>query len=191
MKKIYMSILVFCAIICSGFIFTGCGEQFIIEQDYQLLGMQVVVDNTEVEGYVQYQPGTYVTNLSGNMKIVDCVVSVKKTQLKLIWTNSGVTATFVFDINSKQSDYPTYTYASYQATYNGTPLDQLDYDTIIEADIEEHISSVMAFDYSLKLGETRIQIVTQSQSLVALIDIVNVESKILVFKSELYGISFE
>ena len=192
MKNKLFSVLLSITLMLTCLTFIGCGEQFIIEKDYQLLGMQVVVDNTEIEGYYQYAPGTYVTNLSGNIKLIDCIVSVKKDQLKLFWDDgSGVKATYIFDIISDINDYPTYTYTNYIAAYNDIPIQDMEEADIVEAEIIDHVRSMMAFDIALNQGETRIQIITQSTSLTAAINIVNVESKQLIFKSELYGINAE
>lgn len=187
MKKFKYFIMPICLMLCSVFLLFGCGEQFIVEQEYQLLGLQVIVDNTVAEGYAQYDQGEFTTYLSGSINLKECKIDVKTTKSVLTWTHDGIKASYVFDVISGSDEYPTFAYTGYTATYNDTSFEDLDQATL--AQIADDAEDVLTLDYVLNQGSTSIQLIAQKRNFSAFINIINRETKSVIFIAQLYGIN--
>ena len=187
MKKFKYFIMPICLMLCSMFFLFGCGEEFIIEQSYNLIGMQVIVDNTVAEGYHQYDQGEFTTYLSGGIDLKECQIDVKRTKCILTWESEGIKANYTFIVISGSDEYPTFGYYGYSATYNGVAFDSLNQATMQQ--IAEDAEDVLTLDYVLKQGETSIQLLAQKRNFSAYINIINRETKDVILMAQIFGIN--
>lgn len=160
----------------------GCGEQFIIEQEYQLLGMQVVVDNTSENGF---ESGYFTDYFYGDIYISECKVKVGKEQTTLIWKHDDLTASFYFDVKSDDDEYPTYKYSSYTAYKNTTPINLLSNED--KELVGNYIEDIVEFNQIMKMGESSMQLITQKQSFTCYFMMIDRSTSTMVFMGHLFG----
>lgn len=124
-KKISNYLFAVCLIIPCVFMLSGCGSQFIVEGEYQLINAQVIRDNSYL-----YQPdsdGEFVTHIVGDMTLDKSVVVVGAEESKLIFTDedSGLVATFNFVRYNDKSQYPAFKCESVEILINDVNVDDL------------------------------------------------------------------
>lgn len=187
MKKFKYFIMPICLMLCSMFFLFGCGEEFILEQSYNLIGMQIIVDNTVAEGYHQYEQGEFTTYLSGAIDLKECTINVKRSKSVLTWNHDGIKANYTFVVISGNDEYPTFSYSGYTATYNGVAFESLNQETMQQ--IASEAEDVLTLDYVLKQGETSIQLLAQKRNFSAYINIINRQTKDVILMAQIYGIN--
>ncbi len=191
MKKKFLGLVltIFCIIPCA-FALAGCGEQFIEERTYRLLGMTVIEDNSPYI-YRPFDDGEYSTTFCGGMSIQDCKLEVGRQNSILIYedTTSGIKAVYDFSVYTNSDVYPAYTFKSYEISINGintTQMTQEQLDTF-DATYSDLYTEVKQFSNICGLGDTSIQLITQNKSLAAHIVVLNPTDNSLLFMSMLYG----
>lgn len=190
-KKILTFAIVLCLIIPCAIMLTGCGEQFIEERTYNLLGMTVIKDNTPYI-YSPFEDGEYATTFCGDMDIDKCKLEVGRKSSTLIFDDveaTGIKATYVFDVYTGSDVYPAYSFTSYSIAINGINATNLTENEIssLATEVKELYSEVKQFSTVCSMGDTSIQLVTQNKSLACHIVITNKDDGSLLFMSMLYG----
>lgn len=190
-KKILNFVLALCLILPCAFMFTGCGEQFIEERTYNLLGMTVIKDNTPYI-YAPFDDGEYATSFCGDMDIEKCTLEVGRKTSTLIFDDlkaTGIKAVYQFDVYTDDDVYPAYSLASYSITINGkdsTNLTETEISNLSE-EVQELYVEVKQFSSVCSSGNTSIQIITQNKSLTCHIIVKDKTNNSLMFMSMLYG----
>ncbi len=190
-KKILNFALALCFILPCAFMLTGCGEQFIEERTYNLLGMTVIKDNTPYI-YSPFEDGEYYTSFCGDMDIEKCKLEVGRKSSTLIFDDSqttGIKAVYQFDVYTDTDVYPAYSFTSYSITINGEDASNLTETEIsnLSAEVQKLYVEVMQFSSVCGLGDTSIQLITQNKSLACHIIVKDTTKDSLLFMSMLYG----
>jgi len=192
MKKKILSLLftMFLILPCM-FVLSGCGEQFIEERNYNLLGMTVIKDNTPYI-YSPFDEGEYATSFCGGMRIEKTTLNVGRQSSVMVFDDSettGIKATYVFDVYTGSEVYPAYTFKSYDIQINNMDATNLTESEIsgLSNDVQKLYKEVKQFSNVCSLGETSIQLVTQNKSLCSHIIVLNPSDGSLMFMSMLYG----
>ncbi len=192
MKKKFFAIIALFLILPCAFLFSGCGEQFIEERTYSLLGMTVVRDNTPTTGgYAHFDDGEYATSLTGGMYFEKCSLDVGRESCLFVFNDeaTGVKASYKFKVYTDESVYPAYSYVSSSITINGQNAKNLTEEQIaaLEADVLDIYTDVMQFTAICEYGDVSIQLVTQNKSFSCHIVILDKETEDLVFMGMIYG----
>lgn len=196
-KKILSFMLAICLLLPCAFLLTGCGEQFIEERTYNLLGMTVIKDNTTVidnrpYSYTHFEDGEYYDSFCGGMSIEQCTLGVGRKSSTLIFDDTqktGIKAVYTFNVYTGGDVYPAYAFQSYTIT-----IDENDATNLSEAEISNLSSSIQKLYIEVKqfcsvcsLGDTSIQLITQNKSLACHIIVKDKTEGSLLFMSMLYG----
>lgn len=193
-RKIFSLLFVLCLLLPSTCLLSGCGEQYIEERTYNLLGMTVIKDNTTPldEGYGNFAEGEYGTTFCGGMSIWECQLEVTRKSLVLKFDDTkytGIQASFQFDVYTGSDVYPAYTFEKFSVTRNDVDITTLSENEISELpyEAERLYREVKYFGFVCSSGDTSIQLITQNKSLACHIIVKNVDDESLVFMSMLYG----
>ncbi|MBP3344921.1 MAG: hypothetical protein J6K97_01820 [Clostridia bacterium] len=191
-KKILMFLFAICLILPCAVMFTGCGEQFIEERSYQLLGMTIIKDNTPGEGYVQFEQGAFATALTGRMSLEKCTIDVGRQSSVLVFDDAdetGVKAEYNFSVYTGSEVYPAYSFDSYSVTINGEDATSLTQEQIasLEEEVRWTYADVQQFAAVCMYGDMSIQLITQNKSFACHVIITDKEDGSLVFMSMMYG----
>ena len=190
-KKFFGFVLALCLILPCAFMLTGCGEQFIEERTYNLLGMTVIKDNTPYI-YSPFDDGEYATTFCGDMDIEKCTLDVGRKSSTLIFDDTqetGIKAVYYFDVYTEKDVYPAYSFKSYTITINGNNATNLTEEEIsnLSLEVQELYKEVKQFSSVCGLGDTSIQLITQNKSLACHIIVKDKTNGSLLFMSMLYG----
>lgn len=190
-KKIFVFVLAICLLLPCGFMLTGCGEQFIEERTYNLLGMTVIKDNTPYI-YSPFEAGEYYDSFCGGMSIEKCTLEVGRKSSTLIFDDmqgTGIKAVYKFNVYTGDDVYPAYSFQSYSITINGnnaTNLSETETSNL-SSNIQKLYTEVKQFSSVCGLGDTSIQLITQNKSLACHIIVKDKTDGSLLFMSMLYG----
>lgn len=190
-KKIFGFALTLCLILPCVFMLVGCGEQFIEERTYKLLGMTVIKDNTPYI-YSPFEDGQYYTSFCGGMSIEKCTLEVGRKSSALIFDDTqetGIKAVYYFDVYTEKDVYPAYSFKSYSITLNGNIATNLSEAEIsnLSTEVQNLYTEVKQFSSVCGSGDTSIQIITQNKSLACHIIVKDKTNGSLLFMSMLYG----
>lgn len=190
-KKIFSFVLALCLILPCAIFLTGCGEQFIEERTYNLLGMTVIKDNTPYI-YSPFEDGQYYTSFCGDMDIEKCKLEVGRKSSTLIFDDSqetGIKAIYQFDVYTGADVYPAYSFKSYSITINGNDATNFSETEMssLSTQVKELYIEVKQFSSVCGLGDTSIQLITQNKSLACHIIVTDKNDGSLLFMSMLYG----
>lgn len=194
-KKLCLS-LIWVFVFMFSFILTGCGEEFIIEQDYQLIGMQVIADNTKIDNYDNWEAGSFHEAIigyegdngtGGSMLVKDCVVQVGKKETKLVWKTGEFKAVFTFKVVSSDMEYPVFAYDSSMATYKNK--DVLTLTDSEQNEIPTILQHYAVFIQTISNYETNMQLITQKRTFVAYFSMVDRPNSKCICMYQFYGIN--
>ena len=190
-KRIFNFILALCFILPCAFMLAGCGEQFIEERTYNLLGMTVIKDNTPYF-YSPFEDGEYSTAFCGDMDIDKCTLDVGRKSSTLTFDDTqgtGIRAVYYFDVYTEKDVYPAYSFKSYNITINGHSATNLTEAEIssLSPEVQKLYTEVKQFSFICELGDTSIQLITQNKSLACHIVVKDKTNNSLLFMSMLYG----
>lgn len=190
-KKIFSFIFALFLILPCAFMLTGCGEEFIEERTYHLLGMTVIKDNTPYL-YSQFGDGEYYSSFCGGMSIEKCTIEVGRKSSTMIFDdtqNTGIKAIYNFNVYTDSDVYPAYSFQSYSIFINGHEESTLNGNEIsnLSAEVQKLYREVKQFSSVCGLGNTSIQLVTQNKSLTCHIVVKDKTDDSLLFMSMLYG----
>lgn len=190
-KKTFSFVLAICLLLSCGFMLTGCGEQFIEERTYNLLGMTVIKDNTPYI-YLPFEDGEYYDSFCGGMSIEKCTLEVGRKSSTLIFDDTqetGIKAVYKFNVYTGADVYPAYSFQSYSITINGDNATNLSETEIsnLSSNIQKLYTEVKQFSSVCGLGDTSIQLITQNKSLACHIIVKDKTDESLLFMSMLYG----
>lgn len=192
MKKLGVMIACACLIIFGGVFLTACGEQFIVERNYQLINMQVIEDNTPNNGhYSHFEPGEWTTYLTGCITLDKCIVSVGQSQSILKFDDSdetGISADYTFEVYTNSNEYPTYKLSNIKIYFNGVEqtLEQISQKSLTGAQLYL-LESLAQFNFVMEYGETSIQLVTQNKSFSCHIMMQDKQTNGILFMGLLFG----
>lgn len=189
-KKIFSFIIAICLALPCAFLFTGCGEEFIEERTYNLLGMTIIKDNTPYNS--PFDDGQYSTSFCGEMSIEKTKLNVGRKSSTLTFDDSqasGIKAVYQFDVYTDKDVYPAYTFKSYTITLNGADVTNLPDSEVANLDesVREVYEDVKVFSEVCLAGNTSIQLITQNKSLACHIIVTDKNNGSLIFMSMLYG----
>lgn len=190
-KKILLFVLALCLMLPCAFMLTGCGEQFIEERTYNLLGMTVIKDNTPYI-YSPFTDGEYYTTFCGSMDIEQSTLEVGRKSSILTFDDveaTGIKAVYIFEVYTNSDVYPAYSFTSYEITINGHNATSLSESEIegLEEDVRYLYTEVKQFSNVCAMGDTSIQLITQNKSLACHIVVKNKDDGSLLFMGMLYG----
>ena len=190
-NKITKLFLTLCFIIPCLLFVTGCGEQFIEERTYNLLGMIVIKDNTPYI-YSPFDDGEYANSFCGDMRIDQCKLEVGRQTSTLTFDDveeTGIKAVYKFNVYTGADVYPAYSFSSYTININGVDATNLTETEIAElpADVRDLYIEVKQFSTVCGMGDTSIQLITQNKSLACHIVVTEKTTGSLLFMSTLYG----
>ena len=190
-KKVLTFVLAMCFILPCAFMLVACGNQFIEERTYNLLGMTVIKDNTPYI-YSPFDDGEYYTSFCGDMDIEKCTLEVGKKSSTLIFDDTqetGIKAVYIFDVYTDDDTYPAYSFKSYSITINGEEATNLSETEIsnLPSNVGELYVEVKQFSTVCGMGDTSIQLITQNKSLACHIVVKDSTNGSLLFMSMLYG----
>lgn len=189
-KKIFSLIIAICMVLPCAFLFTGCGEEFIEERTYNLLGMTIIKDNTSYNS--PFDDGQYSTSFCGQMSIEKTKLDVGRKSSTLTFDDSqasGIKAVYQFDVYTDKDVYPAYTFKSYTITLNGVDVTNLSDGEVanLNESVREVYEDVKIFSEVCLAGNTSIQLITQNKSLACHIIVTDKNNGSLIFMSMLYG----
>ena len=192
-KKIFSFIVALLMVLPCAFMFSGCGENFIEERVYNLLGMTVICDNTPNEGgYVHYDKGEFAESLTGGMSFEKCTIDVGRKECTLTFDDTettGIKASYKFVVYTDASVYPAYAFASYSITIDGADASNLTDTQIaeLEADVANIYEDVAQFKYVCENADVSVQLVTQNKSFSCHIVMLDKTTADLLFMGMIYG----
>lgn len=192
-KKIFSFILVLLMVLPCAFIFSGCGENFIEERTYKLLGMTVITDNTpNGGGYVHYDKGEFAENLTGGMSFDKCTIDVGRKECVLVFNDTettGVKAEYKFTVYTDSSVYPAYSFTSFSLTIGGSDANGLTDEQVaaLDAEVRDIYEDVMQFKYVCENADVSVQLVTQNKSFSCHIVMLDKTTADLLFMGMIYG----
>lgn len=188
-KKLFCLILSLSLLLCGG-ILTGCGEQFIEERTYNMLGMTVIKDNTPYI-YSPFHDGEYYTSFCGGMSIEKAKLEVGRKKSILVFEDAqyGIKAVYSFEVYTKSDVYPAYAFKSATITINGKNTNSMSQEQLDSFDsaTDNLYSEVKQFTDVCSLGDTSIQLITQNKSLMAHIIVLDKLDGSLLFMGMVYG----
>ena len=162
--------------------------EYIIEKEYNLLNMFVILDNTVIPGYHQYTPGQFVNNLTGTIEIADCSVNVGKDKAELKYVKSDnenvAVATYTFTIVDKNAAQPTYTYYGLEVTLNGEKVVDFTDETL---NLLMSVDDVITTDYIYRSGITSVQLISQDTSFSAYFNLKDSTTNNPILITQIYG----
>ena len=192
-KKIFSFILALFLVLPCAFMFSGCGENFIEERTYKLLGMTVITDNTPSEGgYVHYEKGEFAESLTGGMNFEKCTIDVGRKECLLVFNDvetTGIKAEYKFTVYTDSSVYPAYSFKSFNITIDGNNANNLTEEQVAELDLNvaDIYEDVMQFKYVCENADVSVQLVTQNKSFSCHIVMLDKTSAELLFMGMIYG----
>ncbi len=192
-KRLLMLMLAICFIIPCAFVLSGCGEQFIEEKTYNLLGMTVIKDNTPTGGgYSRFDDGDYATSLTGGMVFEKCSLDVGRKTCTLVFDDvaaTGIKAIYKFNVYTDKSVYPAYSYDSSSIVVGGKNAKTMTTEEVANLDPEvlDIYEDVVQFTSICEYGDVSIQLVTQNKSFSCHIVMLDKETEDLLFMGMIYG----
>ena len=192
-KKIFSFILALLMVIPCAFMFSGCGENFIEERVYNLLGMTVICDNTPTTGgYVHFEKGEFAESLTGGMVFEKCSIDVGRKECTLTFDDTettGIKALYKFTVYTDETAYPAYSFTSHSITIAGSDATNLTEEQIaaLDAEVRDIYEDVAQFTYVCQNGDVSIQLVTQNKSFSCHIVMLDKTTADLLFMGMIYG----
>lgn len=192
-KKFFSFILALLMVLPCAFMFSGCGENFIEERTYKLLGMTVITDNTPTEGgYSHYDKGEFADSLTGGMNFEKCTIDVGRKECTLTFDDTettGIKASYKFIVYTDASVYPAYAFSSYSITINGEEASNLTEEQIgaLSAEVQNIYEDVAQFKYVCENADVSVQLVTQNKSFSCHIVMLDKTTADLLFMGMIYG----
>lgn len=177
-------------IFVGGFAIVGCqsndnSQELVREGCFDLNNMYVVVDNTQIEGYYNFEAGSVQDNLTGSISCKDCQVIVKGEFATLTYTKEKeqdiVVVNYLFE---RKTNTNTFVYSSYEILLNGAVIEDLENETLNSC---VSLKSVLGLNYALAGCDTTVQLIPNEDVFCAHIREVNKQTGELVFLSYLFG----
>jgi len=192
-KKFFSFILALLMVLPCAFMFSGCGENFIEERTYKLLGMTVITDNTPTEGgYVHFDKGEFADSLTGGMDFEKCTIDVGRKECTLTFDDTettGIKASYKFTVYTNETVYPAYSFTGHTITIDGADATNLTDDQIaaLDAAVKDIYEDVAQFTYVCQNADVSVQLVTQNKSFSCHIVMLDKTTADLLFMGMIYG----
>ena len=124
-KNLFKFMLIFCLILPISFLFTGCGENLIVDGKYQLINIQVIRDNNYFDN--PHADGSFIDHILGDVTLDKCMVDVSTKECHLTFTDdeSKLKATYSFVRYNDKSQYPAFKCNNYEVVIDGVNVKQL------------------------------------------------------------------